>query len=154
MLLVGIVQTLAGLKQVIESIVDGQPAVLAHDRSHVESINELHDQKVSAFDFVGVVSRDDVGMAKASGGFDLALKARQRIRFFNNFGRKYLKGDEALHAGVLGLQHYAHPAFAELIEDAVIAQDQILSFALVNHLGLIGRQFLLLYQLTRTLLTI
>ena len=51
---------------------------------------------------------------------------------------------EAFHAAVLGLQHHAHAAFADLVQHGVFAEDQPLGLALVDGLGLVLGQLAVL----------
>ena len=41
-----------------------------------------------------------------------------------------LQGDDALHPAVLGLEDLAHAAFAELFQDRILAEREILDLAL------------------------
>ncbi len=55
-----------------------------------------------------------------------------------------LDGHRAFHPPVLGPQHDAHAAFAQLVQDDVLAEDQPLRLALVDGLRLVLREFALL----------
>ena len=50
----------------------------------------------------------------------------------------------AFHPPVLGLQHHAHAAFAQLVQHDVLAEDQPLGLALVDGLGLVLGELALL----------
>ena len=55
-------------------------------------------------------------------------------------GGQHLEGDDALHGAVLGLEDAAHAAAAQLIEDAILAQDEAGWCADQQALGLEARQ--------------
>ena len=61
--------------------------------------------------------------------------------------RQHLDRHDAVHPAMLGLEHLAHPAGADFVEDRVVAQDQRLGPALIDFLGLELRQLLALDEL-------
>src|SRR5262245_38842339 len=149
-----VVDPLGGLQNIVESPIDGQAAALTNERSEIQAIDVLHDEKVRTLDFVGVVGGDDIGMAETGGRFDLALKPLQGPRQSDDLRRKHFERHQALHPRVLGLEHPSHTALAELIKDAIVSQHKIFAFALIDGLSLVGGDPFQLYQFASQLFSI
>ena len=78
---------------------------------------------------------------------DFALKASRRCRVFRHGFGQHLDRHDAMHPPMLGLEHLAHPAGADLVEDRVVAEDQRFRAARVDFLGLELRQMFALDEL-------
>ena len=76
--------------------------------------------KALAFLLADVVNSADVGMIQSGRGLRFALEAAKRLRVAGHFVGQELQGDEAMEASVFGLVDDAHPAAAELFDDAVM----------------------------------
>ena len=62
----------------------------------------------------------DVGMVQRGGGAGFAAEAFERLWVVATVVRKELQGDEATELGVFGFVDHAHPAAAELFDNAVV----------------------------------
>ena len=69
-----------------------------------------------------VVDGADVGMVQRGSGARLALKAAEGLRVARDVVREELQRHETMEADVLGLVDDAHPAGAQLLEDAVVGE--------------------------------
>ncbi len=70
-----------------------------------------------------LVNGADVGMIQGRGGTRLAAKTLERVRIVGDFRRQELQRDEAAEFGVFGFIYNAHPATAELLDDAIVRND-------------------------------
>jgi hypothetical protein len=70
-----------------------------------------------------LVDGADVGMIQRGGGSRLAAKTLEGVRIGGDFRGQELQRDEAAEFGVFGLIHNAHPATAELLDDAIVRND-------------------------------
>jgi len=74
----------------------------------------------SAIFCTDIVDCTDVWMIEYRGSLCLALEACESLRIASDiFGEKFQR-DETMQARVLGLVHDAHPAPAQLLDDAVV----------------------------------
>jgi hypothetical protein len=62
-------------------------------------------------------------VVEGGGGAGLALEQFHRARVLRHLGGKELQRDAAAEAQVLRLVNDAHPAAAQLLEDAVVGDD-------------------------------
>ncbi len=83
-------------------------------------VEQLHDQERQVAVMADVVERADVRMVERRGGARLALEALERRGILRELGREELDGDLAAETRVLGAVDDTHPAFADLVEDAVV----------------------------------
>ena len=84
------------------------------------AVQKLHGDEGLAVLLADVVNGADVGMIQRGRGLRFALKAGQRLRIAGNVFGQELQGDEAVQPRVLGLVNHAHPAAAQLLDDAVV----------------------------------
>ena len=80
----------------------------------------------------------DVGMVQGGGRTGLAPEALQSLRVLRDLVGKELEGDKATERGVLGLVNHAHPAAAELLDDAVV-RDGLADHAQACYGGSVGK---------------
>ena len=66
------------------------------------------------------MDRADVGMIQSGSSLRFALEAAQRLWIFGDLVGQEFQGDKAVQLQVLGLVNHAHPAAAELLDDAVV----------------------------------
>ena len=90
---------------------------------------QLHHRVGRATVAADIVNRQDVGMRKRRDRLGLALEPRQRRRIVRNRGREHFDGDITIEARIARAIDLAHPAFAQLRQDAVRAK------GLTNHVG-------------------
>ena len=76
---------------------------------------------------VNFVNRADVRMIECRGSFGLALKAAECLRVLGYVVGQELESHKTTEFDILGLVHHAHPATAELLDDAVVRE------GLANH---------------------
>jgi len=67
-----------------------------------------------------LVDGADIGMVQCGRGLSLSLEASQRLRVFGYFFGQELQGDKTVQRQVFSLVDYAHPAAAELLDDAIV----------------------------------
>ena len=84
------------------------------------AVQILHDDERLPVLLADVVDGADVGMVQGGCGACFPPKARERLRVLGQFFGKKLQGDEAVQPRVLGLIDHAHPAAAQLLDDAVV----------------------------------
>ena len=84
------------------------------------AIEIFHGDEVAAFVAADFVDRADIRMIQSGGRARFALKSLERVRIARGFFRQEFQRDEAAERGVLGFVHHAHPAAAELLDDAVM----------------------------------
>ena len=65
-----------------------------------------------------------LGWTSWADGPDLAQEQFLGAVGAQQVGRQHLEGDDAAHGAVLGLEDAAHAAAADLVEDAVLAQQE------------------------------
>ena len=92
----------------------------------------------------GVVGGDDVGVFQLGRRFHFAVEPLDGPGLLHGRGREDLDGHQAFHPAVLGLEDHAHPAFADLVQHRVFAEDQPLDLALVDRLDLVLGQLAVL----------
>jgi hypothetical protein len=70
-----------------------------------------------------IVNRTDVGVVQSRSSPRLALEAVESLGIPSDLVRKKLESYETLEPGVLGLVDHAHPAAAQLLDNAVMGND-------------------------------
>ena len=65
-------------------------------------------------------NRADVGVVQCRCGLGFALKTGECLRVSGNFLRQELEGDETMQPRVFSFVDDAHPAAAQLLDDAVV----------------------------------
>ena len=97
--------------------------------------------------FVGVVGLHDIGMRQFGGGFDLAMKARDRRLRRDQVGRQHFERDDPLHPAMPRETDDAHAAGAEFVEHDIVAQHQAGRVSLANATQLVDGEFIRLDEM-------
>src|SRR6185436_18727395 len=82
----------------------------------------LHGDERAAVLLADVVDRADVGMVERRGGPGFTLKAAQGLGITRQIAGDELERHRTVQARIFGFVHHAHPAAAELLEDAVVRE--------------------------------
>ena len=83
-------------------------------------LKQLHGDEGSPIGLVDLVDRADVRVVQGGRSLCLPLKATEGLRVVGEFVGKELQGDVATEFEVFRLVDDAHPAAADLAEDAVM----------------------------------
>ena len=67
-----------------------------------------------------VVDGADVGVVQRRRSLGFTLKTGERLGVSGNFFGQEFEGDKAMQPSVLSFVNHAHPAAAELLDDAVV----------------------------------
>jgi hypothetical protein len=59
-------------------------------------------------------------MVQSRSGLCFTAKAAQDLSIFGHFVGQKLQRNKAIEFGVLGFEYYAHPAGAQLLDDAIV----------------------------------
>src|SRR5262249_47238842 len=103
-----------------ERLVDGQGS--ARDAvGKRRPLDELHDEKRSVVALLDAVDVRDVGMVQRRQDLRFAAEPRKTIRIVCNGGQQNLDGDAAIQLRIVRVIHSAHPAFTQLLDDAIRA---------------------------------
>ena len=105
----------------VEHPLDRQAALGNGDVERL-ALDELHGEEVDALGFFDREDRDDARMIERGQGLRLAAESLQAVGVRGHPGGENLEGDLAPQLGVRGAIHLAHAAFAQLGEDAVVAE--------------------------------
>ena len=101
----------------INSVSSGRPAMRCFS---VMPIQKLHGDERLITVLADVVNRADVGVVERRGRLRFAPETFECLRVPGYVVRQELQGNETAELGVLGLVNDAHPAAAELLDDAVV----------------------------------
>ena len=94
---------------------------------------QLHRQEACALRAMNTKDGGDVGVAQRSEQLGFALEAGESLRIAGEGIGKDLDRHFAVEVGVRGFPDHTHPAFADLLDQAVV--EQLLS-GLDRHLGI------------------
>src|ERR1700690_2395310 len=84
------------------------------------AVDMFHDDEGVAVLLPDVMGRTDVRVIQCGGSLCLALEAGHRLRILGNFFRQELDRDKSVQARVFSLVDHAHPAAAQLFDNAVM----------------------------------
>ena len=84
------------------------------------AFQEGHDDERPPVGLVDLVNGADVGMVERGGGLGFALEALAAFVVAEQVRREEFEGDGPVEFRVCGFVHHAHPAFTELVGDAVV----------------------------------
>ena len=87
------------------------------------AVEQFHRQIQLPLVFVEAVDGADVGVIERRRGARLAAEALHGFLVRGAAGRQHLEGDLAPEFQVLRAVHHAHPASAQLVEDAIVPED-------------------------------
>ena len=85
-----------------------------------EPVEKLHGDEGLAILFADVVDGADVRMVQGGCGLGFALEAGQRLRVAGHFLGQKLEGHKAVQTRVFRFVDDAHPAAAQLLDNAVV----------------------------------
>ena len=85
-----------------------------------QPVQKLHGDERLALMLANFVDGADVGMIQCGGSASFAAETFQSLRIAGKVFGKKLECDKATKLRVFGLVHHAHPAAAELFDDAVV----------------------------------
>src|SRR5713101_3379819 len=83
-------------------------------------MQKLHDDERLPGLLADFVNRADVGVIQCRGGLGFALETGEGLGISCDLIGQELQGHEAVQFHILGLVHHAHPATAELLDNAVV----------------------------------
>ena len=137
---VGLAEPPRGLEGEIDRPADRSGPVLLHQPRQVASLDILHDEEVQALELVGIERGDDVGVTQCAAAWASRWNRSTANLSIVNEGGSTLSADDPVHPPVPGLEHQAHAAGPDLVEDHVVADDQPFGLALEDGRGLVGGQ--------------
>jgi hypothetical protein len=108
------------LNRHVDRLLDGES--IAHRGSKGAPLDEFHGKEPDAVVFVQSVNRGDVGMVERREQLSLALKAGKLLGVLLEGVGKNLDRHLSVKRGIKCLPHYAHPAFADLLDESVVPQ--------------------------------
>ena len=85
-------------------------------------LNHLHHDQLRAVDLFDLVDAGDVRMAECGQQFGLAHEACTPLLVGRQLRREHLDRDLAVQGRIDGFPDHTHPAFADLLDDAVVQQ--------------------------------
>ncbi len=89
------------------------------------AVDELHGEEARSLGLVDGEDGDDVGMAQGGDGLGLALEEGPPLGVGDGAAGQELDGHVAVELEVAGLPDDAHAALAELLDEAVVAEDEV-----------------------------
>ena len=93
-------------------------------------------RKWTPFGFVGVVGCDDVGMYRTGPPLAPLVETWPPPRRFGDRGGSFLIATP-LHPPMLGLVDLPHAAFADLVQQGIVAQHQTFCLTVIDQVGLV-----------------
>ena len=85
-----------------------------------QAIKKLHGDERLLMLVINLVNGADIGMVQGGCGLRFALESGQSLPILFNLVRQELQSDKAVQLYVLSLVDNAHPAAAQLLDDAVV----------------------------------
>ena len=98
-------------RPILDQVLEGPPFEQLH-----------HDERLPVV-LAELVNRTDVRVLQGGSEPRLALEPRQPLRRRNGFGAQQLDRHLASELFVLGAKHYAHAAFAEAVQQAIVGDN-------------------------------
>jgi len=105
----------------VEQARDGEPPA-GDDPVERDSVGQFHDQETPSLGLFDRVDRDDVRVGQGGDRLGLVVEPLDPFRILARFFRKELDCDRAPESRVDSLPYLAHPAFADLLHQAVMKQ--------------------------------
>src|SRR5258708_901420 len=78
-----------------------------------------HDERLPIL-LVDFMNCANVGMVQSRSGLGFTAKTAQDLSTFGHFVGQKLQRNKAIEFGVLGFEYYAHPAGAQLLDNAIV----------------------------------
>ena len=95
--LVGRLQSLGCLSDVIARVGDHKPTPLADHFSQIRPVDVFHHQEVHVACLFGVIGRDDIRMSEPRGRLNFASKSLGGLRVFEYLVPDQLQRDQTVH---------------------------------------------------------
>jgi hypothetical protein len=89
------------------------------------AVDELHGEEARSLGLIDGEDRDDVGVAQGGDGLGLALEEGPSLGIGDRAADEELDRHVALELEIAGLPDRAHAALAELLDEAVVAEDEV-----------------------------
>ena len=86
------------------------------------ALDELHHEKRCAALVLEPVQRRDVRVIQRRENVSLALEALKALLVLSHMARQYFDRNVPAELGVMGAEYFTHTAFADLLQDAVVAE--------------------------------
>src|SRR5208337_1258240 len=83
-------------------------------------VQKLHGDEGLPLSLPDLMNRADIGMVQCGRGLRFSLEASQCLRVSGDLVRQKLQGNKTMEGYVLSLIDHAHPATAQLLNDAVV----------------------------------
>src|SRR2546423_211207 len=136
--LVRVLQTERCLANAVAGLSKRQRPRLLDELRQVGGLDVFHRKEVGVADLVGVVGQDNVRMGELGGGLDLALEPANCLRAVEPFLANQLEGNDAMEPLMPGLEDLPHAAFAELFEEEVGTQEELVAAAEEDLINVVG----------------
>ena len=116
---------------------DRQRLLLDDELLEVQAVHILHGEPEDVVGLVGVVSQRDVGVSQPRDRRHFAEEEIAAAWVLRRFRRNDFYGRHAIHHSVDGLVDSAEAPFAQLVKNAILAQNQPAGLAFLNALELV-----------------
>ncbi len=126
---VGMGQSLRSLADVAGRLVEAHRTVEFHDALQVLAVDEFHDDEIAVHFIVDAIGLHDIGMIERGDRAGLGEEATERDPIFGDRAGDDLEGHAAIHGHVLGEEDGAHAAFAQALDELVLAQAELCPLA-------------------------
>jgi hypothetical protein len=136
------IESIGNLEGEIDRYINGQ-RITADMLLQGLPLQKLHDDETPSLLLPDVVDGADVGVVHRGSGAGLTYVAIDMLRVPGDLGRDKLKSDVTMKARILGFPHHTHPAFTDLLDQAVVLQSltrlDVHALSFLNHDVLPGR---------------
>src|ERR1700730_6733660 len=85
-----------------------------------DAIQKRHHAERLPILLVDFMNCSDICMVQSRSGLCFTAKAAQDLSISGHFVGQKLQRNKAIEFGVLGFEYYAHPAGAQLLDDAIV----------------------------------
>ena len=116
---VRLVERVGDLQSDLDDLADRQRPLL-HPRRQQLALDVLHHDEVGAARFADVVGDRDVGRTQERRGTRLVEQARPAVRIRLELGGEELQRDRTAEPDIFRSIHFAHPAGAKALADAIV----------------------------------
>ena len=126
---VGVGQSLGGLADVVCRTVEVQRAMEFDQALQVLAVDIFHDDEIAVHFIVDAIGLNDIGMIQRGDRPGFGEEAVQRGPVFGDRAGDDLQSHAAIHGHVLGEEDGAHAAFAQELNELVLAQAELCPLA-------------------------
>ena len=120
---------------------------LADGLLQILALHVFHDQEMGAATLMGIVRGDDIRVTEQCRRLGLPLEAFNLVWRIDGRWRQRLQGHDAVQRPVQRLEHPAHAAAVDRVEDDVSIEDQWILALCQQHRGLVAGQHTLADQI-------